>query len=99
MVYRWRNGDWEFTAPRTIDTTDALPEHTRSKVMFQRATSLERMPTAPRPYMVKMFDPPTVSCVANPSAVISGSPSTITTTGISPQNRPLTYNYPRLPAQ
>jgi opacity protein-like surface antigen len=45
------------------------------------------------PYVVKAFEPPTVSCSASPSAVISGDPSTITATGVSPQNRPLTYSY------
>jgi outer membrane protein OmpA-like peptidoglycan-associated protein len=40
-----------------------------------------------------MFEPPTVSCTADPSAVVSGSPSTITTSGVSPQNRPLSYIY------
>jgi outer membrane protein OmpA-like peptidoglycan-associated protein len=45
------------------------------------------------PYAVKAFEPPTVSCTANPSTVISGDSSTITATGISPQNRPLTYSY------
>jgi outer membrane protein OmpA-like peptidoglycan-associated protein len=45
------------------------------------------------PYAVKAYEPPTVSCIANPSAVISGDSSTITATGVSPQNRPLTYSY------
>ena len=45
------------------------------------------------PYAVKAFEPPSVSCSANPSAVISGDTSTITAIGISPQNRPLTYSY------
>jgi outer membrane protein OmpA-like peptidoglycan-associated protein len=44
-------------------------------------------------YVVKPFEPPTVSCVANPSNVLSGASSTIATTGVSPQNRPLTYSY------
>jgi hypothetical protein len=44
-------------------------------------------------YAVKAFDPPTVSCAANPSSVTFGDSSTITATGISPQNRPLTYSY------
>ncbi len=37
--------------------------------------------------------PPTVSCSANPSTVQAGQPSTITATGQSPDNRPLTYNF------
>jgi opacity protein-like surface antigen len=45
------------------------------------------------PYVVKAFEPLTVSCVANPSNLISGQSSTITATAVSPQNRPLTYSY------
>ncbi len=44
-------------------------------------------------YTVKQFEPPTVSCVANPTDVHPGDSSTITATGVSPQNRPLTYSY------
>jgi hypothetical protein len=44
-------------------------------------------------FTVKQFEPPTVSCVANPTTVDPGGSSTITATGVSPQNRPLTYSY------
>jgi len=37
--------------------------------------------------------PPTVSCSANPATVQAGSPATISATGQSPDNRPLTYNF------
>ncbi len=37
--------------------------------------------------------PPTVSCAANPATVQAGTPATITATGQSPDNRPLTYNF------
>jgi len=45
------------------------------------------------PYVVKAYEPPTVGCAASPSTVFSGSSSAITATGMSPQNRPLTYTY------
>jgi opacity protein-like surface antigen len=45
------------------------------------------------PYVVKAYEPPAVSCSASPSAVISGDPSTINATGVSPQSRPLTYSF------
>jgi hypothetical protein len=45
------------------------------------------------PFTVTAFQPPTVSCSANPSTVNSGDPSVITASGMSPQNRPLTYSY------
>lgn len=44
-------------------------------------------------FAVKAFEPPTVSCSANPTSVMSGSSSTITATGSSPQNRSLTYSF------
>jgi outer membrane protein OmpA-like peptidoglycan-associated protein len=44
-------------------------------------------------YTVKAFEPPTVSCSANPSTIKPGDTSAITATGVSPQNRPLTYTY------
>jgi outer membrane protein OmpA-like peptidoglycan-associated protein len=44
-------------------------------------------------FTVKPFDPPTISCSASPSTVNPGDSSTITATGMSPQNRPLTYSF------
>jgi outer membrane protein OmpA-like peptidoglycan-associated protein len=44
-------------------------------------------------YTVKEFEPPTISCSASPSTIKPGDTSTITSTGVSPQNRPLTYTY------
>jgi hypothetical protein len=45
------------------------------------------------PFTVKPFEPPTLSCTATPSTVIAGASVDISTTGTSPQNRPLTYSY------
>jgi hypothetical protein len=44
-------------------------------------------------FEVKQFEPPTISCSANPSTVKPGEQATITSQGVSPQNRPLTYTY------
>jgi len=44
-------------------------------------------------YTVKEFEPPTVSCSANPASLKPGEKSTVTSSGMSPQNRPLTYSY------
>jgi hypothetical protein len=44
-------------------------------------------------YTVKAYEPPTISCSANPSTVAPGDSATITANGTSPQNRPLTYSY------
>jgi hypothetical protein len=44
-------------------------------------------------FTVKAFEPPTISCSANPTSLNPGDKSTITCNGVSPQNRPLTYSY------
>ena len=44
-------------------------------------------------FTVKEYEPPTISCSANPSTIKPGDSSTITSQGVSPQNRPLTYTY------
>jgi hypothetical protein len=44
-------------------------------------------------FTVKEFEPPTISCTASPTTLNPGDSSTVTATGLSPQNRPLTYSY------
>jgi outer membrane protein OmpA-like peptidoglycan-associated protein len=44
-------------------------------------------------FEVKQFEPPTISCSANPTTIKPGDSATITAQGVSPQNRPLTYTY------
>jgi outer membrane protein OmpA-like peptidoglycan-associated protein len=43
--------------------------------------------------VIKQPQPPTVTCAANPNVVQVGNTSSITATGTSPDNRPLTYTY------
>src|SRR3981081_1287645 len=49
--------------------------------------------TSPAGFRVHAYEPPTIACSANPSTVMPGDPSTITSVASSPQNRPLTYSY------
>ncbi|HTB98686.1 MAG TPA: hypothetical protein VK716_16865 [Terracidiphilus sp.] len=44
-------------------------------------------------FTIKEFEPPTISCTAVPSTIKPGDTAKVTATGISPQNRPLTYSY------
>ncbi|HEV2326481.1 MAG TPA: hypothetical protein VGS10_21260 [Terracidiphilus sp.] len=44
-------------------------------------------------FTVKPFEPPTISCSANPTTIKPGETSTVTCNAVSPQNLPLTYNY------
>ena len=43
--------------------------------------------------VVKGFEPPTISCSVNPNTIRPGDKATITSVGVSSQNRPLTYSY------
>jgi hypothetical protein len=44
-------------------------------------------------FRVAAYEPPAISCSANPSSILPGGFSTITSTGRSAQNRPLNYSY------
>jgi len=44
-------------------------------------------------YTVKAYEPPTISCSVNPTTIQPGGAATVTSVGMSPQNRPLTYSY------
>jgi hypothetical protein len=44
-------------------------------------------------FRVHAYEPPTLTCSANPTTVELGGTSTITAVGSSPQNRALTYSY------
>jgi len=45
------------------------------------------------PFTIAPVQPPTISCSAAPSTAHPGDAVTITSQGMSPQNRPLTYSY------
>ncbi len=44
-------------------------------------------------FTVKAFEPPTISCSADPTTIKPGETAAIKATAMSPQNRPLTYSY------
>ncbi len=44
-------------------------------------------------FTVKAFEPPTLRCSASPATIKPGESITVTASGVSPQNRPLTYSY------
>ncbi len=76
-----------------IDTKSANPGTYTAKGHVSEGTKPGQMADCTASYTVKAFEPPTISCSANPSSVNPGDSATITSTGVSPQNRPLTYSY------
>jgi outer membrane protein OmpA-like peptidoglycan-associated protein len=83
----------------TIDTSNAAPGSYTLKGHVSAGDKAGENADCRAPYVVKAvevvqaIEPPTISCTADPSVVISGNPSTITATGVSTQNRPLTYSF------
>jgi outer membrane protein OmpA-like peptidoglycan-associated protein len=76
-----------------IDTKSANPGSYTVKGHVTEGPKPGEMADCSASYTVKAFEPPTLSCSANPSTVAPGDSSTITASGVSPQNRPLTYSY------
>jgi hypothetical protein len=76
-----------------IDTKTAAPGTYTVKGHVSEGLKPGQAADCTASYTVKQFEPPTISCSASPSTVAPGDSSTITATGMSPQNRPLTYSY------
>ncbi len=95
-VYTWRvdGGTVSGTSSSaSIDTTSVAAGTYTLKGHVSQGDKPDENAGCSATFAVKAYDPPTVSCSASPSSVISGGPATITATGMSPQNRPLTYSY------
>ncbi len=76
-----------------IDTKSAQPGSFTAKGHVTEGNKPGQMADCSAAFTIKAFEPPTISCSANPSTVSPGDSSTITANGVSPQNRPLTYSY------
>jgi len=76
-----------------IDTTGLAPASYTLKGHVSEGDRAGENADCTAPFAVRAIAPPTVSCSANPSSVISGDSSAITAAGMSPDNRALTYSY------
>ena len=80
----------------TVDTTGLEPGQYRVSATATDPKAKKMAPaTCSSSFTVQAppKHPPTVACSANPTTVQAGTPATITATGQSPDNRPLTYNF------
>jgi outer membrane protein OmpA-like peptidoglycan-associated protein/opacity protein-like surface antigen len=95
-VYTWKVDGGTVTGvsdTAKIDTMNLAPGAYTLKCHVSEGGMLSENADATAAYAVKAFEPPTVSCAADPSTVNIGDKSVITAAGVSPQNRPLTYSY------
>ena len=77
----------------TVDTADLAPGTYTVVGHVTEGNKAGQSADANATFTVKQFEPPTISCEANPTSLNPGDSSTITAHGVSPQNRPLTYSY------
>jgi hypothetical protein len=81
------------SATGAIDTKTAAPGTYTVTGHVSEGSKPGQMADCTAQFTINPFQPPTISCSANPSSVNPGDSSTITSSGMSPQNRPLTYSY------
>jgi len=100
VVYSWSGTGVTGTGTSaTVATADLAPgTYTVKAEVKEGKTGKEGLKPgqtadASASFTVKPFDPPTLSCAASPTDLKPGDTSTVTATGVSPQNRPLTYSY------
>jgi outer membrane protein OmpA-like peptidoglycan-associated protein len=100
LLYSWSGTDVTGNgATASVATTTLAPGSYTVKVGVKEGKPGEeglkpgQSAEASASFTVKPFEPPTISCTANPSTIKPGDTSTITSVGMSPQNRPLTYTY------
>lgn len=100
VVYAWSGeGVTGSDSTAKVDTSALAPGHYTVTCMVKEGRpgkeGLKPWETATNTarFTVKPFEPPTLTCAANPASIKVGDTATITATGASPQNRPLTYSY------
>jgi hypothetical protein len=82
------------TTTATIATTNTAPgTYTASGHVTEGPKAGQSADCTTGQFTIIPFQPPTISCSANPSSVNPGDSSTITSVAMSPQNRPLMYSY------
>jgi hypothetical protein len=95
-VYTWEANGGKITASgpeATIDTTGLAPGDYTITGHVEEGSKARQQASCAAPFTVKAFEPPTITCSANPSTAVAGTDIAISTSASSPQNRPLTYSY------
>jgi hypothetical protein len=88
-----RHRRYGFGRDGKVDTASLAPGSYTVKGNVSEGPKAGQSADCSATFTVKAFEPPTVSCSANPTTIKPGDTSAITATGVSPQNRPLTYSY------
>jgi outer membrane protein OmpA-like peptidoglycan-associated protein len=95
-TYTWSGTGVKITGDSTtgnVDTTSLAPGSYTVTGHVSEGQKPGEFADCTANFTVNAYQPPTLSCVASPSTIKPGDTSTITATGVSPQNRPLTYSF------
>lgn len=100
VVYDWSGvGVTGSGTTAKVDTSNLAPGEYNVKVTAREGKPGKEgknpweMATATAGITVKAYEPPTISCAVNPTTIYPDGTATVTSTAVSPQNRPLTYSY------
>jgi hypothetical protein len=96
VVYTWTSDGGVVSGKEnvaSVNTSAAAPGTYTVKGHVSQGVKPGQMADCSATFTVRAYDPPTISCTANPTSVNPGGSSTITSNAVSPQNRPLTYSY------
>jgi hypothetical protein len=96
-TYSWTGGEGvKVTGDNTtgaVDTTGLAPGNYTVTGHVSEGQKVGQFADCTANFTIKQYEPPTLSCSANPTTVQPGGTATVTSQGVSPQNRPLTYSY------
>ena len=95
-VFTWTTSGGKITpndSSATINTAGLAPGDYTVAGHLSYGKKASEQASCSGPFTVKAYEPPTITCSASPSTVASGGMVSISASGISPQNRPLTYSY------
>jgi len=95
-AYTWSSTGGKITGTTenaTIATTGVAPGDYTVNGRVSEGSKAEQHAECSASFRVIAFEPPTITCSANPTSILPGGLSTIAAVGISPQNRPLTYSF------
>jgi hypothetical protein len=96
LTYTWNSTGGKVTphdAGASIETAGLAPGSYVVSGQVSQGSAARDQASCQAPFAVKDFDPPTLTCAANPTTALAGTDIDITATAASPQNRALTYSY------
>jgi len=96
QVFTWTSNGGKITGKGlnpALDTTGMAPGEYVVKGHIAQGPRPSQQADCTAPFTIRRYDPPTITCSATPNVALSGTTIAISTTGGSPQNRPLTYSY------